>query len=315
MSDRPLRVDEFLERALYAPEDGFYASGRGRAGRRGDFLTSPEVGPLFGAVLARALEAWWRELGRPDPFTVVEAGAGVGTLARSVLAASPGVPLRYVAVERAAPLREQHPEGVKSLEDLPEGPVLGVVVANELLDNLPFRLLDPEGEVHVDEQGGEVLLASELALPRHGRVPAQEEAGRWLRRALGCLERGRVLLFDYGSTTAELEHRDWRSWVRTYQGHQRGGHPFAEPGSQDVTCEVAWDQLSAVATPARRRTQRAFLEAWGIDGLVAEGRRDWQARAHLGDLAALRARSRVREAEALLDPTGLGAFDAVEWEV
>ena len=62
----------FVERALYDAGDGFYATG-GRAGRGGgDFLTSPEVGPLFGAVLARALDAWWDELGRPDPFVVVE---------------------------------------------------------------------------------------------------------------------------------------------------------------------------------------------------------------------------------------------------
>ena len=61
----------------------------GRAGRRGDFITSPEVGPLFGAVVARALDAWWAEAGEPDVFTVVEAGAGPGTLARSVLAAAP----------------------------------------------------------------------------------------------------------------------------------------------------------------------------------------------------------------------------------
>ena len=75
-----------MDLALYG-EHGFYASG-GRAGRRGDFITSPEVGPLFGAVLARAIDAWWNELGRPSDFAVVEAGAGPGTLARAILAAA-----------------------------------------------------------------------------------------------------------------------------------------------------------------------------------------------------------------------------------
>ena len=76
----------------------------GPAGRRGDFITSPEVGPLFGAVVARALDTWWREVGEPDPFVVVEAGAGPGTLCRTVLAASPACApaLRYVLVERSA---------------------------------------------------------------------------------------------------------------------------------------------------------------------------------------------------------------------
>ena len=102
------------------------------------------MGPLFGAVLARALDAWWSELGRPEPFTVVEAGAGRGALAKAVLAAAPacGPALRYVAVERSAALRGLHPAGVESAGALPEEPFTGVVLANELLDNLPFRLLE-----------------------------------------------------------------------------------------------------------------------------------------------------------------------------
>src|SRR3954469_12037232 len=81
----PIGFDEFQAQALYAPELGFYTRGGG-AGRRRDFLTSPEVGPLFGAVLANALDTWWDELGQPGRFPVVDAGAGPGTLARSILA-------------------------------------------------------------------------------------------------------------------------------------------------------------------------------------------------------------------------------------
>ena len=94
--------DEVIELALYHPEHGFYGRGGG-AGRGADFLTSPEVGPLFGAVVARALDTWWTELGTPDPFIVVEAGAGVGTLARSILTANPACSpaVRYVVVERS----------------------------------------------------------------------------------------------------------------------------------------------------------------------------------------------------------------------
>src|SRR3954470_24557624 len=107
----PLPYEAFVDAALYDPDGGFYASG-GAAGRRGDFLTSPEVGPLFGAVVARALDEWWTGAGCPDPYVVVEAGAGSGTLARAVLAAAPGcaVALRYVLVERSASLRARHGE-------------------------------------------------------------------------------------------------------------------------------------------------------------------------------------------------------------
>src|SRR5947207_7066724 len=98
----PLSFADYLDLALYDADGGFYASG-GRAGRGGDFLTSPEVGPLFGAVVARALDAWWGELGQPDPFVVVEAAAGAGALARAVLDAGPAcsLALRYMLVERS----------------------------------------------------------------------------------------------------------------------------------------------------------------------------------------------------------------------
>src|SRR4030095_12972511 len=116
----PIPFVEAIELALYDPEGGFYTAGGGRSGRPpgGHFLTSPEVGPLFGAVLARALDEWWRELGEPDPFMVVDAGAGPGTLARSVLAAAPvcAPALRYVLVERAAAQRWLHAAAVR-LED------------------------------------------------------------------------------------------------------------------------------------------------------------------------------------------------------
>src|SRR3954469_20226494 len=84
----PIGFDEYVDHPLYAPGLAFYAGGGG-AGRRRDFLTSPEVGPLFGAIIARALDAWWEELGRPARLPVVEAGAGPGTLARTILAARP----------------------------------------------------------------------------------------------------------------------------------------------------------------------------------------------------------------------------------
>ena len=141
-----IRFDEFMRLALYG-EHGFYG-GAGRAGRRGDFITSPEVGPLFGAVVARFLDAEWARLGRPDRFTFVDAGAGPGTLARSVIAARPacGDALRYIAVEVSAAQRELHPPEVESVATLPDEVTAGVIFANELLDNLPFRLAVYDGD-------------------------------------------------------------------------------------------------------------------------------------------------------------------------
>ena len=113
-------------------------------------------------MLARALDTWWADAGRASPFVVVDAGAGPGTLARAVLAARPAVAaagaLRYVAVERAAAQRAAHAGlAVVSVEALPDEPFAGVVLANELLDNLPFRLAVHDGgwrEAFVDVDNG-----------------------------------------------------------------------------------------------------------------------------------------------------------------
>ncbi|HUQ38858.1 MAG TPA: SAM-dependent methyltransferase [Acidimicrobiales bacterium] len=333
--------DVFMDVALYDPEAGFYATGHG-AGRAGDFLTSPEVGPLFGAVVARAADVWWDRLGRPERFTVVEAGAGAGTLARDVRAGRPRCAdsLVQVLVERSPALRDLHPErvpveagAVVSLAEMPAEPVVGVVLANELLDNLPFLLLERgDGtwcEVRVGDDGGaltEVLvpatpeLADEADRLAPGaapgaRVPLQHIAAEWLRDALALVDRGRVVVIDYADTTPSMAGRPWSEWLRTYRGHGRGRHPLEAPGDQDVTAEVAVDQLAHVRPPDRERSQAEFLAEHGIDELAAAAAEEWRARAHVGDLAALKARSRAGEADALTDPVGLGAFRVLEWVV
>jgi SAM-dependent MidA family methyltransferase len=283
-----------VEAALYDPEDGFYTSGRGAPGRRGDFITSPEVGPLFGEVIARALDAWWREVGEPDPFVVVDAGAGTRALQRGLQAAAPacGAALQYVPVEHgdASP------------------PAAAVVFANELLDNLPFDLVEDGDDVLVDIDASGRLVERSSGGPR---VARQTAATTWLRDVLAIATR--VVVLDYCTTTDDMRARPWTEWVRTYRAHERGTHPLDDPGEQDITCEVAVDQLAAVRPPDRNRSQAEFLRAHGIDELVEEGRRTWRERAHIGDLAAVRARSRVNEAAALTDPAGLGAFRVLEW--
>lgn len=296
---------EFMERALYDPEYGFYESGQaGR--RRGHFITSPEVGPLFGAVLGRMLDRRWEELGQPDPFTVIDAGAGPGTLARTVAKAEPDCTpvLRWINVERSAAGRAAHTVGT-SRAQMPEGPLTGVIVANELLDNLPLRLFDSDGHEVGDHRPD----------PETRLTPRQDQAGAWLSQALSILDRGTVTAIDYMSTTEEMAARPWPEWLRTYRGHERGDDPWSAPGTQDITCEVAVDQLSAVCPPTRVTAQATWLRAHGIDELVAEGNAAWRAGAAQGNLEALAGRSRSIEAEALLDAAGLGAFTVAEWDV
>jgi SAM-dependent MidA family methyltransferase len=362
---------DFQAMALYDEPDGFFAAGGG-AGRSGsDFVTSPEVGTLFGRLVARHLDEAWRVLGEPEPFVVVEAGAGRGQLAADVLRAEPACApaLRYVLVERSARLRADQREHltlepadealgpfahradpdeapivvpgsgpiVSGLDDLPAMALDGVVIANELLDNLPVHLVErADGswlEVRVglddDDHLCETLvpappeLASEADhvsagadVPDRGRLPVPVAITEWLERVAALLDRGEVLLVDYADDVRGLVQRGQTEWLRTYAGHGRGAAPFDAPGRQDITCDVPieflrWASERAGFTIASETTQAEWLAGLGIDELVAEGDDTWRARAHLGDLEAVAGRSRGVEAAALTDPTGLGAHRVV----
>ena len=305
-------VEEFVERALYGP-DGFYETG-GRAGRRGaTFVTSVEVGPLFGAVVANALDEWWRAAGEPDEWIVVDAGAGPGTLARSIVAAQPACAdaLRVVSVERTAAQRALHPTDladVTSSAELPDA--ADVIIANELLDNLPFDLVERTADgwvpVVVDDGGA--------TTPDDRRPP--HPAGRRRRRV------GRR------RSPAPASRRPPRL-PRLRRHHRSAGRPSVDrlgpglrrPGtastsrsptreSRDITVVVPYDQLPA---PDRTTDQASWLRAHGIDELVDAGPCPLGGPRAAPDLAAMRMRSRINEAEALLEPSGLGGFWVGEW--
>ena len=319
---------EYMRLALYG-EGGFYTTG-GRAGRRGgDFITSPEVGPLFGTVIARALDVWWKELGSPSRFDVVECGAGPGTLARSILAAEPECAdvMHYVAVEISASQRALHPQGVESRETMPDGPITGIILANELLDNLPFRLFVFDGswmEAFVAQASGgqfvEVLRTPDeipsclpQTAPLGSRAPIQDAAASWVRNCLSKIDHGRLLLFDYCSTsTSEIALTPWREWLRTYRDQGRGTHYLSDPGLQDITAQVMLNQLpSGFATS----TQAEFLRKWGIDELVGEGTDYWESMKHAPDVAAMKMRSRSSEAVIISDADNLGCFEVSVWKM
>lgn len=319
---------DFMALALYG-EEGFYTS-TGRAGRRGDFITSPEVGPLFGTVLARYIDNVWKKLGSPENFTVVEVGAGPGTLARSILAAQPECLQhgQYIAVEVSAAQRASHPDGITSVAEMPTAIEYGVIIANELFDNLPFELWvydDGWREAYVTSAGAhfsEIMMNKPVpeCLPTRAvlgaRAPVQTAAGKWLENSLASLQHGSVVAFDYCTQfTAEIALMPWREWLRTYAGHERGVHYLKNVGEQDITTQVVIDQLSAIREPDSVRTQSQFLQLWGIEELVQEGKAAWEAAASAPTLAAMKMRSRIVESEALLDPTGLGDFTVLEWHL
>lgn len=342
----PIPFDRFMELALYAEPGGFFARGAGAGRAARDFVTSPETGPLFGALVARALDREWEALELPDPFVVIEAGAGNGRLAREVLRAQPACAsaLRLVLVERSAALRraqlehlDVEPPGtaltarpgpvVTSLDTFPAIEVEGVLLANELLDNLPFGIAEWDGnawnEVRVGPGRERVLVpAGDDALawldvfvgcPAGATVPIPRGLATWFADAAAALRHGCAILIDYCVTAEQLVARR-AGWLRTYRGHDRGPDPLTvEPGSADITADVVLEHVARAAgdagfdTPSVS-TQADWLADLGIAETVEEGRRIWHERAAIGDVVALEARSRATQAAALTDPDGLGAF-------
>jgi SAM-dependent MidA family methyltransferase len=243
-----------------------------------------------------------------------------------VPALSHGQSLLHNLRASSAAQRALHPDGVTSTDSIPSVIEHGVVIANELLDNIPFELWvydDGWREAHViasKDTFSEILVNSPVPsflpsrAPHGSRAPIQREASQWLADSLSILRRGSVLVFDYCTPlTAEVASMPWREWLRTYASHEKGTHYLRNPGEQDITTQVLIDQLSAVREPDAVRTQAQFLQRWGIDELVEEGKRVWTEQASAPTLAAIKMRSRVTEAEALLDETGLGNFTVLEW--
>jgi SAM-dependent MidA family methyltransferase len=322
-----ISFEQYMGLALYG-EGGFYQDG-GKAGRRGDFITSPEVGPLFAAVVARYLDDCWNELGCPDSFDVVEVGAGPGTLARGVFDAQPKClsAMKYVAVEISESQRAMHPDFVESVKVFPNRTIHGVVLANELLDNLPFKLFVFDGtwkEAFVAlGHGGrfvEVLRTVDSipevlpkSAPLGSRAPIQTAATQWLWDVVQKVSKGRVLIFDYCSdSTSEIAVSPWREWLRTYKEHERGVHYLLEPGTQDITAQVMIDQLSVAFPRISANSQAEWLQIWGIGELVSEGSRYWEEHKSSPNVRALKMRSRANESQSLLDINGLGSFMVLE---
>lgn len=338
-ADGPITFAAFMESALYDPGDGFYATPP--VGDKGAFVTSPHVAPAFGALLARFLERTWERLGRPEPFDVVEAGAGDGTLAGQILQALPtevAAAVRYVAVDRSAGAR-QDLERLSRTHDtaatftvaaeLPRlPPMTGCLFANELLDNVPFHRLrgthagPVELCVAVDGEGfvlceGPLSAAARRALDESPDMAPDLPPGREtvvspdaidiFDAALRTIDRGYVLFVDY--TTADPS----TTIVHGYRRHRVEADVLDDPGSKDITAGV---DLRALA----RRAARGGAPVWGPvtqrDLLLNLGFREWDATWRDRQIAAaggrgieaMRIYAMRSRATLLVDPGALGGF-------
>jgi SAM-dependent MidA family methyltransferase len=340
-ADGPMPFARFMELALYDPEGGYYRSADARPGRTGDFLTAPELHPIFGEAVANQLTEIWERLDRPDPFVVEEHGAGSGALAEAVLRGlerrgSPVLDsIRYVPVEIDARRTEGFEDRLATAGFTDRigiagsvGSFAGVVLANEVLDALPVhRIAERDGRLlerfvgldadgaFTDVWGEPSTTAIAQRLADEGVALAEGQSGEvclvldgWLTSAVASLERGLLLLFDYGADAGELYDpiRRPNGTVRAFARHRLHDDVYAHIGRQDLTAHVDLTALDAAAhsaglTGLGRTSQAAFLMGNGIEMRLREVQADLATT--LEEYAALRS-ALVR----LIDPAGMGGF-------
>jgi SAM-dependent MidA family methyltransferase len=336
----PMTIARFMELALYHPEFGYYTAGPPRAGWRGHFLTSAELDDAFGELWRRAFEDVWASCGRPSRFDVVEIGPGEGGFAWSVLDNVEGDfarALHYRLVEPSEPLRARQmvrldglpgTSWVTSIDELPRLQA-GCIFANEVLDNQPVRLVENREsvihEVLVDLDDGGFLTRTSPAdsdlvawledtgmnLPPGGRAEIGQAADRLVAAAADRLERGSLIVCDYGMTAIDAARRTGGT-IACYSESGVDDNFLDAPGTKDITAHVNWTSVvrileAAGLSVAGVLTQRTVLKNLGIDDVHNELR----ARAQGGGVDGVRALSRRQALGILTDPGGLGALGVI----
>ena len=314
-----------MESALYEPGIGYYAVSASRPTREGDFLTAPEVHPIFGWAIAAQIDEMWELLGKPGDFVLREYGAGSGALGRAITDGLERLESDLAQVLRYEPIEvEGRLPGVEST-----GPIVGSVIGNEFLDALPVhRLVMTDAglrEIYVDWRDEHfVEVAGDLSDPRLAskmptganrpatghQLEVNLRMGKWLAELSAEIQRGYVLLIDYGLPTSQLLAPERASGtIRAFRGQHVSSDVLSGVGRQDITAHVDLDALDSDAQEAGfsllgRTTQARFLMGCGLEeiyrGAKDEADHDWSS--------ALELRSVVRR---LLDPQHMGAYAVV----
>ncbi len=275
----------YMELALYAPGLGYYTAGARKLGREGDFITAPEMTPLYGQTLARQAA----EVLQAGFDQILEIGAGSGALAAALLAElerMDRLPRNYYILEVSPDLRERErdllaakvPQLLERVVWLNRLPTVfpGLIIANEVLDAMPAHLVRmrdscvEEGGVGLNGQhfdwawqpaGAELLGAAQaLQLPEGYQTEIQLIGRGFVRSLAESMARGVILLVDYGFPAREYYHAQRaEGTLMCHYRHRAHGDPFFLPGLQDITTHI---DFSAVA----RAGEEAGLDLLGYTG-------------------------------------------------
>ncbi len=296
---------EFMQLALYDPHQGYYSSGLTKIGSQGDFITAPELTPLFGYTLANQCQQVLSLLKNP---MILEFGAGTGALCVAVLEhleQLTALPEAYLILELSAHLRHCQKELVQEkiphlahkvqwLEQWPSTSFNGIIIANEVLDAMPvhrFKLSEDrllESYISIDPQGQlieqfKACHNERLLTYLHNKLPHLQPVyvsevnlfiDDWIKQNYQLLEQGMVLLIDYGFPRHEYYHPDrQQGTLMCHYQHHAHSNPLIHVGEQDITAHVDFTHIAEAGQNAGFHVagytnQASFLLANGLLHLV-----------------------------------------------
>lgn len=284
---------EFMDSALYSPEKGYYLSDKVKWGMDGDYLTSIDISPVFGRLLASQMNQMWHILGCPPRFTVVEIGAGRGTLSFQIKNAIENffhefyktVDFKLVDVNphrfTSFPEKFSFYTTVKEIKQN----ITGCIISNELIDAFPVhRVVELDGlkEIYVGyENDGFTEIIGELSTQRlndyfeqlgitlgYGqKTTVNLNAIDWIESVGALLDKGFVITIDYGLPAKELFQPDKGSGLQCYYRHTMNDNPFQRVGYQDITSKVDFTSLALAGKNAGLEVAGFTIQFYFLMGL------------------------------------------------
>ncbi len=298
---------DFMEMALYHPETGYYTSSRNNFGPNGDYFTSPNITPILGELIGKQIEEMWGILEK-KPFTMVEYGAGDGSLCRDILLCLKNnqalyEQLTYFIIEKSPTARENEKklltEKVCWIDNIEEiGPINGCILSNEVLDNFSVHrvvMKDDLMEVYVGYEDGfyeflqpatkmlkEYFSELNVTLPQGFCTEVNLNALRWMKEINSALKRGFVLTIDYGYPSHELYRADKRlGTIACYNNHKVHDNIYNDIGKQDITSHVNFSALYHWGTKYGMDFcgyvyQSSFLHALGLNEYIRKAEQSFR---------------------------------------
>lgn len=337
----PLTFAAYMDLVLYHPEYGYYSQDQHAIGAAGDFFTSVSLGSDFGELLAVQLVDFWKKLGRPNPFDVVEMGAGDGDLAANIwdfLAQNEvdcADAIAYRIIERSAGKRQTQQRRLQNYPvrwctwaQIAPDSLHGCCLSNELVDALPVHVVECHAgqwqEVFVTVQDGQIqeqlgaLSSDAIAtyLATYARSPADYPEGyrtevhlaalAWLTTVAERLQTGYLLTIDYGHERDRYYHpQRHQGTLKAYYRHRHHDNPYINLGAQDLTAHVNFSALMAQGEILGLKT--LGLTQQGLF-LMALGLGDRLNALSSGQFAVPELLKRRDALHQLIDPAGLGKF-------